>query len=159
MKYHSRYYCQIPIQVILSPILIAMAVISFFPIVHLTLSSAILSGVNGKYLEQLKTFLYPVLQNAPPIKFVRCWRALTDGWGASTFHNNCDGKGPTVTIIQVGAYIFGGYTDKSWSSEYYFITIAGFLHYLSLLWNNSCWRITIDQNSRNLASLFKSSIL
>ena len=28
----------------------------------------------------------------------------------------CDGKGPTVTIIQVDKYIFGGYTDASWSS-------------------------------------------
>ena len=112
---------------------------------HLTLPSAILNKVHVKYLEQLKTFLLPVLQNAPAIKFVRCWRAQTDGWGASTFHSNCDGRSPTVTIIEVGGYIFGGYTDKSWSSEYYFITLAGFLHYLSLLCNNSCWPITIDQ--------------
>ena len=47
---------------------------------------------------------------------MRCWRAKTDGWAASTFHRNCDGKGPTVTIIKVGSYIFGGYTDVSWSS-------------------------------------------
>ena len=26
----------------------------------------------------------------------------------------CDGKGPTVTIIRVGRYIFGGYTSVSW---------------------------------------------
>ena len=90
----------------------------FFPIVHLTLPSAILNKVHVKYLEQLKTFLLPVLQIAPAIKFVRCWRAQTDGWGVSTFHSNCDGRGPTVTIIEVGGYIFGGYTDKSWSSEY-----------------------------------------
>ena len=45
-----------------------------------------------------------------------CWRAKTDGWAASTFHRNCDGKGPTVAIIKVGSYIFGGYTDTSWSS-------------------------------------------
>ena len=114
-------------------VFIAIAVITFFPTVNLTLTSAILNKVQGKYLEQLKTFLYPVLQNAPPNKFVRCWHAQTDGWAASTFHNNCDGKGPTVTIIQVGSYIFGGYVDKSWSGEYYFITIGGFL---SLLCNN-----------------------
>ena len=101
-------------------VFIAIAVITFFPTVNLTLTSAILNKVQGKYLEQLKTFLYPVLQNAPPNKFVRCWHAQTDGWAASTFHNNCDGKGPTVTIIQVGSYIFGGYVDKSWASEYYF---------------------------------------
>jgi len=87
--------------------------------VHLILPSAILNKVHGKYLEQLKTFLLPVLQNAPAIKFVRCWRAQIDGWGVSTFHSNCDGRGPTVTIIQVGSYIFGGYTDKSWYGSGY----------------------------------------
>ena len=53
---------------------------------------------------------------------MRCWHAKTDGWAASTFHSNCDGKGPTVTIVQVGSYIFGGYTDKSWGGMYQFIT-------------------------------------
>ena len=47
---------------------------------------------------------------------MKCWHAKTDGWEASTFHSNCDEKGPTVTIIQVDKYIFGGYTDVSWSS-------------------------------------------
>ena len=46
---------------------------------------------------------------------------------ASTFHSNCDGKGPTVAIIQVGSYIFGGYTDVSWSNpspgKYQFIVV------------------------------------
>ena len=66
---------------------------------------------------------------------MRCWRAKTDGWAASTFHSNCDGKGPTVTIIQVGSYIFGGYTDVSWSSpsKYLFISRAGFFQFASLL--------------------------
>ena len=65
---------------------------------------------------------------------MRCWRAKTDGWAASTFHSNCDGKGPTVTIIQVGRYIFGGYTDVSWfSGEYHFISTAGFFHFVSYI--------------------------
>ena len=65
---------------------------------------------------------------------MRCWRAKTDGWAASTFHSNCDGKGPTVTIIQVDSYIFGGFTDVSWSSsEYHFIFRSGFFQFVSLL--------------------------
>ena len=52
---------------------------------------------------------------------MKCWHAKTDGWEASTFHSNCDGEGPTVTIIQVDEYIFGGYTDVSWSSKYHLI--------------------------------------
>ena len=45
---------------------------------------------------------------------MRCWHAKEDGWAASTFHGNCDDKGPTVTIIQVGSFISGGYSDVSW---------------------------------------------
>lgn len=44
-----------------------------------------------------------------------CWHASRDGWAASRFHKGCDDKGPTVTIVQVGRYIFGGYTDVSWA--------------------------------------------
>ena len=60
-------------------------------------------------------FLDPVLPTASRTDFVTCWHAKTDGWAASTFHGNCDGRGPTVTIIKVNEYIFGGYTDVSWS--------------------------------------------
>ena len=80
-------------------------------------SSNILGDLDGKYLVKLNSFLVPVLQSSSRSRFVRCWRAKTDGWAASTFHRNCDGKGPTVTIIKVGSYIFGGYTDVSWSSK------------------------------------------
>ena len=82
-------------------------------------SSSILGNLDSKYLNKLNCFLAPVLQSPSRSRFVRCWRAKTDGWAASTFHRNCDGKGPTVTIIKVGSYIFGGYTDLSWSSSKY----------------------------------------
>ena len=51
---------------------------------------------------------------------MKCWHSKTDGWSVSTFHSNCDGRGPTVTIVKVNDYIFGGYTDVSWgpSGEY-----------------------------------------
>ena len=77
-------------------------------------ASSILGGLDSKYRDQLNSSLAPVLQNSSHSRFVKCWDAKTDGWAASTFHNNCDGMGPTVTIIQVGNYTFGGYTDVSW---------------------------------------------
>ena len=47
-----------------------------------------------------------------------CWRATKDGWDARVFHSNCDGKKPTLTIVQVvknnKMYVFGGYATKSW---------------------------------------------
>ena len=63
------------------------------------------------------SYLDPVVPDAFRSEFVRCWHSKTDGSAASTFHENCDGKGPTVTIIKSGSYIFGGYTDLSWQSE------------------------------------------
>ncbi|XP_068735669.1 uncharacterized protein [Montipora capricornis] len=80
-------------------------------------SSNILGNLDKKYLVKLNSFLVPVLQNSSRSRFIRCWHAKTDGWAGFTFHSNCDGKGPTVTIIKVGSYIFGGYTDVSWSSS------------------------------------------
>ncbi|XP_044166813.1 hemicentin-2-like [Acropora millepora] len=80
-------------------------------------SSSILGSLDKKYLVKLNSFLAPVLRSSSRSRFVRCWHAKTDGWAISTFHSNCDGKGPSVTIIQVGSYIFGGYTDQSWSSS------------------------------------------
>ena len=79
--------------------------------------SAILRSLDyNQYLKVLFSYLDPVLINKERSRFVRCWHAKTDGWAASTFHSNCDGRGPTVTIIKVNSYIFGGYTDVSWNS-------------------------------------------
>ena len=74
--------------------------------------SEILKG-DASYQSALANFLKPVMQSNSQWK--RCWRASLDGWAASTFHSLCDDKGPTVTIVRVGQYIFGGYTSISWS--------------------------------------------
>ena len=49
-----------------------------------------------------------------------CWRATKDGRNASVFHSNCDGKKPTLTIVQVvkdKTYVFGGYATESWEER------------------------------------------
>ena len=79
--------------------------------------SAILGSLDRtRYLGKLMSYLNPVLQSSDRSMFWRCWHANTDGWASTTFHSNCDGKGPTVTIIQVSDHIFGGYTNVSWNS-------------------------------------------
>ena len=45
------------------------------------------------------------------------YRASRNGWAASNFHSCCDNKGPTVTVIKSGNYIFGGYTEKEWKGK------------------------------------------
>ena len=106
-------------------------------------SSSILGSLDIKYIGKLNSFLAPVVRSSSRSRFVRCWRAKIDGWATSTFHSNCDGKGPTVTIIQVGNYIFGGYTDKSWAGKYHFISRAGFFQFVSLLMLNTCFVISV----------------
>ena len=45
------------------------------------------------------------------------YSASCDGWAASKFHSCCDNKGPTVTVVKSGNYIFGGFTDQSWDGK------------------------------------------
>ena len=44
------------------------------------------------------------------------YRASRNGWASSTFHSCCDNKGPTVTVVKNGNYIFGGYTEQPWEN-------------------------------------------
>ena len=85
-----------------------------FSIFLLGLRHSAILGNDDNHLSTLSNWLKPVMQS----KFCywnRCWRASLDGWASTTFHSLCDNKGPTVTIIRVGQYIFGGYTSASWS--------------------------------------------
>ena len=75
------------------------------------MNSTILSK-KGSYLTQLLSFLSPAVGNDS--HWVLCYRASSDGWDANTFHSRCDGKKNTVTIVEKGNYVFGGYTDTPW---------------------------------------------
>ena len=50
--------------------------------------------------------------------FVLIYRASRDGWESVDFHAHCDNKGPTVTVVKSGNYIFGGYTELSWNGKH-----------------------------------------
>jgi len=92
--------------------------------------SRILSGDTSK-ISQLNNWLLPRLQNSLKSYWALCWRASTQGWGSQTFHTNCDRRGPTVTIVQVSSYIFGGYTDQSWQwSSGYLSSSKAFIYSL-----------------------------
>lgn len=76
-------------------------------------------GKNAEQLNGLGEWLKSVTPSDRHWKL--CWRASENGWGATTFHSLCDGKGPTVSIIKVDKYIFGGYTSTSWSEWHKFL--------------------------------------
>ena len=74
------------------------------------MDSQILRGKTA-YLKQLSQWV-PFA-----ISWSLCYRATRDGWSSYTFHSKCDNKGATVTIIRVGSYIFGGYSDVPWGGK------------------------------------------
>ena len=46
------------------------------------------------------------------------YRGSQDGCKASDFHDKCDNKGATITVIwSTGDFIFGGFSDKAWTSS------------------------------------------
>jgi len=54
----------------------------------------------------------------PPLKgdWRLLFRASRDGFAVKTFHTKCDNQGPTLTIVKSGNYIFGGFSELSWTS-------------------------------------------
>ncbi len=47
------------------------------------------------------------------------YRATKDGFKSKTFHDKCDGKENTITIIKTnGNYVFGGFTAAKWNSDF-----------------------------------------
>jgi len=81
-----------------------------------SMASKIIAGI-AVYQSHLDQFLAPAVGNDP--KWLLCHRASSHGWDVSIFHSNCDGKNHTVTIIKVGDYVFGGYTDIPWGKYNY----------------------------------------
>ena len=56
--------------------------------------------------------------------FVLIYRASREGWSSSDFHTHCDDKGPTVSVVKSGNYIFGGYTEQSWNGKCFWIDLV-----------------------------------
>ncbi|KAL9958731.1 hypothetical protein ACROYT_G035785 [Oculina patagonica] len=86
--------------------------------------SHILGGSSTRH-QTLSNWLSQVTPNES--RWTRCYRAVDDGWSATTFHTNCDNRGPTVTLVKTGDYIFGGFLDQSWGGERNLTSSSAFL--------------------------------
>ncbi|XP_019643387.1 PREDICTED: uncharacterized protein LOC109484518 [Branchiostoma belcheri] len=54
----------------------------------------------------------------PGAEFHLLYKARTHGFDPATFHQRCDGFGPTVSVgYNSSGYVFGGYTALPWASE------------------------------------------
>ncbi|CAH3144226.1 unnamed protein product, partial [Porites evermanni] len=76
-------------------------------------SSEILSH-NKDLLKILLEYLKDVETNGKHWKL--CFNARDHSYSAASFHALCNNKGPTVTLVEVGHLVFGGYTDQPWTS-------------------------------------------
>ncbi len=57
----------------------------------------------------------------PNQKWQLCYQKSRDGASSSTFHSNCDNKGPTMTVVKAtNGYVFGGYSGTSWGGCCYY---------------------------------------
>ena len=75
------------------------------------LKNSVIVGNNSEYLSNLTNWI-----RRSENDWKLCWRKSRDGWDKNQFHSLCDDeKGPTITIVKVNNYIFGGYTSLSWS--------------------------------------------
>lgn len=79
------------------------------------------SGVSFKKLSKIITtvedneFLISALL---PRKLSLLFRASEHKFRSLFFHEKCDNKGPTLTIIRTNQRIFGGYNADCWSEKY-----------------------------------------
>ena len=84
-------------------------------LIRLSLFSEILT--NEEHISVLLSWL-PVHDTGMRRRHLRLlYRASRDGFAAECFHSRCDNNGPTVTIVKSGEYIFGGFTEKSWTCK------------------------------------------
>ena len=78
------------------------------------MESTILSNKsnNGFYLRQLAIFLSFVIGYKS--RWELCYRSSTHGSSDFKFHEKCDGRSNTVTIVKKNDFVFGGFTDTPW---------------------------------------------
>ena len=95
-------------------------IIHVFPFSEFSINSTILHG-NQSYLRHLHRFLAGAPDVGKDSSWLLCYRATSHGWGNTIFHQKCDHKRNTVTIIRKGSYVFGGYTDIPWGKIFYYI--------------------------------------
>ncbi|XP_022797648.1 uncharacterized protein LOC111335915 isoform X2 [Stylophora pistillata] len=78
------------------------------------INSSILSH-NEEYLSHLSWFLVSAVGNVS--HWLLCFRPSLHGAVDQYFHNRCNGRNDTITIIKENNYVFGGYVDIPWESS------------------------------------------
>jgi hypothetical protein len=83
---------------------------------YYSLNESKILSTKQEYVDDLKRLCeFPSDAN----KWSLLYRGTRDGFRARKFHEKCDGKSSTLTIIKAksSGFIFGGYTDAEWQSS------------------------------------------
>ncbi|DBB04661.1 TPA: hypothetical protein ACH3X1_012724 [Trebouxia sp. C0004] len=94
------------------------------------------------------TTLSGLLQvHRPSLKLTKLFGTDKWGWGdTANFHRCCDGKGPTITIVQRSdGRCYGGYASQSWTS-----TEAGYTIPMPFFFASTRMRSKCTQKQRSL---------
>ncbi|KAK3741715.1 hypothetical protein QZH41_012907, partial [Actinostola sp. cb2023] len=88
-------------------------------------SAILVNYGNSSYFQSLFGYLTPVLTSFESSYWIRCWHGASDGWDVTTtFHVQCKMKKPTVVLLRVGSYVFGGFSDQYWTASEDTLTYA-----------------------------------
>ena len=82
-------------------------------------------------------------------KYTLLFKASRDGCTSTAFHNNCNNKGPTVTILyNTNDSVFGGYTSVNWRSCGNYL--ADTKSFLFRIYQNGTWKpVQMPVNNTN----------
>ena len=84
--------------------------------ITISLTSVIKSGMIGHIKTYRVTFNDWLVQAGfPTFRLVPCYRAEEHGWSSKAFHERCDNKRPSFTLVRKDSFVFGGFSDLMWN--------------------------------------------
>ncbi len=64
-----------------------------------------------------------------------CYNHTGPGINVTAFHVGCDYVGATVTLLKVGDYVFGGFSNENWGG----MLRNKFVNFINILKTNASW--------------------
>ena len=81
-----------------------------------SLTSVIKSGMIG-HIKTYRVTFNDWLEQAgfSTFRLVPCYRAEEHGWSSKAFHERCDNKRPSFTLVRKNSFVYGGFSDLMWN--------------------------------------------
>ena len=84
--------------------------------ITISLTSVIQSGMIGHIKNHRVTLTDWLIQAGfSTFRLVPCYRAEEHGWSSKAFHERCDNKRPSFTLVRKNSFVFGAFSDLMWN--------------------------------------------